>query len=121
MLDKAQENGVSIPRVPEFPFIVVIDPGEHTLQSPRIRVFERRARLVQRLTDVCGNLLKRGPASTLRDEELVFVRVFGVEFLLLEILALLLEPVRQTLQEKQTEDVILVVRRVDGAAKNVSG
>lgn len=51
----------------------------------------------------------------------MFVRIFRIEFFRPEILALLLEPVRQTLEKKQTEDEALVVRRVDGAAQNVGG
>jgi len=46
MLDETEENGIPVLRVTEFSLVVVVDPGEHTFQSPRIRIFERRASFV---------------------------------------------------------------------------
>ena len=122
MLDEASEHGVAVLRVAESSLVVVVDAGEDALERG-VLLFERRARLVERLTDVGGRLLDGAPTRPVGHEKLVLVgvspghgpgRALGDE-----LLRLLLEPVRQPLQEEQAEDVGLVVAAVDRPAQDV--
>ena len=122
VLDQAREHGVAVPGVAELAFVVVVDAGEDALQRA-VLLLQRRARLVQRLADVRGPLLDGAPPRPVRHEELVLVRVGPRDILghalRDKLLRLLLEPVRQPLQEEQPEDVGLVVAAVDRPAQDV--
>src|SRR5207248_128349 len=59
------------------------------------------------------------PPGTLRHEELVFVRVFGIGPLRTKRLTLLVEAVGEPLQEEQPEDEVLVVGGVDRPPEDV--
>ncbi len=90
-----------------------------TPSSAGVLLFQRGARLVERVAEVRGDLLDLRPARPLRDEELVLVGVLGVVAALDQGLALLVEAVRQALQEEQAEDEVLVVGGVDRTAQDV--
>ena len=124
VLDQARKHGVAVPGVAELPFVVVVDSGEHSFE-PGVLFLKRRARLVQRLSDVRGRLLDCIPPRPPGHIELVFVRVVPRDLLGHPVgdepFRLLLEPVRQPLQEEQTEDVGLVVAAVDRPAQDVGG
>ena len=122
VLDQARKHGVAVPGVAELPFVVVVDAGEDSFE-PGVLFLKRRARLVQRLSDVRGRLLDCIPPRPAGHIELVFVRVVPRDLLGHPVgdepFRLLLEPVRQPLQEEQTEDVGLVVTAVDRPAQDV--
>ena len=124
VLNEAGEHGVPALGIAELPFVVVIDAGEDAFQAA-VLLLQRRAGLVQRLPDVRCLLLDRAPPRPVGHEEPVFVQV-GPRHCLRdavrnELFRLLLEPVRQPLQEQQAEDVGLVVTTVDRPAQNVGG
>ena len=81
---------------------------------------------VQRLAQTHGLAGDDGPASILRNKELVLVavgegRVSRHTPVVYRTLHLLVEAVRQPLEEEDGEDVVLVVCRVDLPAQYVSG
>ena len=90
-------------------------PARTPLQGG-ILLLQRRAGLVQGLSNIGGLSLDGAPARTVRDEELMLVRVSPGHrlghALSNELLRLLLEPVRQTLQEEKTENIGLVVAAI---------
>ena len=124
VLHETREHGVAVAGVAEPALVVVVDAGEDAFQR-RVLLLERRARLVQRLPDVVGRPLDGAPTRPVRHEELVLVRVAPRDIFWLtlrdQLLRLLLEPVRQPLQEEQAEDVGLVVAAVDRPAQDVRG
>ena len=124
VLDETREHGVAVAGVAEPALVVVVDAGEDAFQR-RVLLLERRARLVQGLADVVGRPLDGPPPRPVRHEELVLVRVGPRDIFWLslrdQLLRLLLEPVRQPLQEEQAEDVGLVVAAVDRPAQDVRG
>ena len=124
VLDETGEHGVAVAGVAEPALVVVVDAGEDAFER-RVLLLERRARLVQRLSDVVGRPLNGAPARPVRHEELMLVRVGPRDFLGFplrdQLLRLLLEPVRKPLQEEQAEDVGLVVAAVDRSAQDVRG
>ena len=123
MLHQARQHGVSVSGVSQPALVVVVDAGQDAFQRG-VLLLQRRASLVQGLPDIRGLTLDRAPARTVRNKKLVLVRVgprhrLG-HALCNKFLRLLLEPIRQPLQEEQAEDVGLVVTAVDGPAQNVS-
>ena len=123
VLNEAREHGVPVLGIAELPFVVVVDASEDPFQAAAVLLLQRRAGLVQRLAEVGGLLLDGAPTRPVGHEELVFVQVGPCHCLRdavrNELLRLLLEPVRQPLQEQQAEDVGLVVAAVNRPAQNV--
>lgn len=106
MPDQPSENGVAVFGVSEFALVIVVGACKHAFK-PSVLLFERRARLVEDVPDVGRDLLDLGPSRPFGHEELVLVSILGIRAFFDERLALLVEAVREALQEEQAEDVFL--------------
>src|SRR5262245_30705057 len=109
------EDAVTLFAVTELPAVVKVDPEKDSFESC-VCLFERRARLVQGVTNVFRELSDLLPASALGDEELMLVWIRPSHIFVFtvrdQLLRLFLEAIGQSLQEQKSEDVVLVVRRV---------
>jgi len=120
-------------RVREPVLVVEVDGSEDAVGDGVVLVLNRFEGLVQSGPDVAALCSDVVPPSALGNPELlvevavasnlfeeVFIRLLVVAGELLgDFPRLLLEPVVDSLQEEQTEDVVLVVRRVDTTTENI--
>jgi hypothetical protein len=118
--DESRENAVGKP-------VFVVEGGrrEDSLKSLGILRFQRLVRLVENFPQVLRFRFDGVPSSFIGNLEAVVVSVLPCELSIsgfsLDFLRLFLEHVREPLEEKESEDIILKVCRVDMTAKFVGG
>jgi hypothetical protein len=111
--------------VGQHALVAVLRGGQHMLQLGVVGLDVREG-LVQRFADVLGACDQAGPAGIGREDAPLGLHLHGgfllaELFVLLQLTDALLEHVVEALEEQQAEDVVLEVRRVDGAAQDVGG
>jgi hypothetical protein len=117
MLEKALQGGVG-----EALLVVEVHVLEHAAKLV-VRVFDGVEGGVQMLADVGGVFPNVLPEMPGRDVETVFFRIggkLGIAVLREALLVLLLPHVAEAFEEEQAENIVLVVGRIDGAAKDIS-
>ena len=128
VLEQVHEPDVALLGLAEVRFAVEVDVAEHALQLGLVGIFDAGQRLVDALADVRLLALRVQviEVALLRQHE-ALTRHGALDALLVAavtravLLELFLAQVRQVLHEQHHQDVVLVLRRIDRAAKRIAG
>ena len=123
--EQAADDALPVGGAAQLLLVVPVGARQDAVQPGCVGLLDGVAGDVERLAQVHRRPNQRRPAHRLRDEELVLVAVGERDLAATpeadRVLHLLVEAVREALEEENGEDVVLVVGRVDLPAQDVRG